>query len=120
MKSTVHAISRIEAERKPASSCPEPELEDYAQKLKVCGHPIRLRLLCLISRDEDACVSELWECLNQPQPVVSQHLSVLKEKGIVDAEVKGNRRIYSIVDPFIQKIVDSIQPTADQLEHSGV
>ena len=84
------------------------ELDLAAQKLKVCGHPVRLRLLCMIAREEDPCVSELWACLNQPQPVISQHLAVLKDKGIVKSEVNGNRRIYSIVDPFIQSIVNSL------------
>lgn len=98
------------------SLCPERELEDFAQKLKVCGHPIRLKLLCLIAKQADSCVSELWVCLNQPQPVISQHLGVLKDKGIVQSEVQGNRRIYSIVDPFIREIVDSIQPAVEELK----
>jgi len=99
-----------------ATQCPDRELEDFSQKLKVCGHPIRLKLLCLIAMQEDSCVSELWVCLNQPQPVVSQHLGVLKEKGIVQSEVQGNKRIYSIVDPFIRSIVDSIQPVVEQMK----
>lgn len=84
------------------------ELENYAHKLKVLGHPMRLKLLCMIAREEEPCVSELWTCLDQPQPVVSQHLAVLKEKGIVQSEVKGNKRIYSITDPFVQDLVNTI------------
>ena len=87
---------------------PERLLAEYAGKLKVLGHPVRLKLLCMIAREEEPCVSELWVCLNQPQPVVSQHLAVLKEKGIVKSEVQGNRRIYSIVDPFVRELVESI------------
>ena len=86
----------------------EQLLESYARKLKVLGHPVRLKLLCMIARQEDPCVSELWVCLNQPQPVVSQHLAVLKEKGIVRSEVQGNKRIYSIVDPFVRNLVTTI------------
>lgn len=82
--------------------------DDFAQKLKVCGHPIRLKLLRLIADQSDACVNELWSCMNMPQPVISQHLSVLKERGIVASEVDGNRRIYSIIDPFIKSIVASM------------
>lgn len=79
-----------------------------SQKLKVCGHPMRLKLLCRIAREEEPCVSDLWSCLDQPQPVISQHLAVLKQKGIVVSEVRGNRRVYSIVDPFIREIVGSL------------
>ena len=69
---------------------------------------MRLKLLCMIAREEEPCVSELWTCLDQPQPVISQHLAVLKDKGIVQSEVKGNRRIYSITDPFVQDLVATI------------
>lgn len=84
------------------------DLEGYAQKLKVLGHPLRLKLLCKIAREEEPCVSELWTCLDQPQPVVSQHLAVLKDKGIVQSEVQGNRRIYSISDPFVHDLIATI------------
>ena len=87
---------------------PDEKLSEYASKLKVLGHPVRLKLLCMIARQEEPCVSELWLCLNQPQPVISQHLAVLKQKGIVRSEIQGNRRIYSIVDPFVEELISTI------------
>lgn len=86
--------------------CPDEEIKSLAEKLKVCGHPVRLRILCLVEK-QDACVTELWQCLDQSQPVISQHLAVLKEKGIVESDVQGNRRIYSISDPFIKNMVEN-------------
>ncbi len=83
-------------------------LDSYARRLKVLGHPVRLKLLCTIDRQDDPCVSELWVCMNQPQPVISQHLAVLKEKGIVRSEVQGNKRIYSIIDPFVRQLIRTI------------
>lgn len=88
---------------------PRQAMSEYAQKLKVCGHPLRLALLCTIAHQNDLCVSELWECVDQPQPVVSQHLAVLKEKGLVKSEVQGNRRIYSIADPFVRQMIDLME-----------
>lgn len=88
--------------------CPDEYLNEYARKLKAVGHPIRLRLLCLIAREEDPCVTDLWRCLKQPQPVISQHLAILKENGIVSAEVQKTRRVYSITDPFIEGLVTHI------------
>jgi len=86
--------------------CPIDLIEEYAQKLKVCGHPLRLQILCLIEK-EKACVTELWKCLDQPQPVISQHLAVLKDKGIVTSSIQGNKRIYSVEDPFVKNILRS-------------
>lgn len=88
--------------------CPENLIQSYAERLKVCGHPVRLKMLCLIER-ENACVTELWQCLNQSQPVISQHLAVLKEKGIVESKIEGNKRIYSIVDTFVKSIVKNFE-----------
>ena len=87
--------------------CSDSIIQNRAERLKVCGHPVRLKLLCVIER-ENACVTELWRCLNQSQPVISQHLAVLKEKGIVEARIDGNRRIYSICDPFIRNIIRTL------------
>ncbi len=89
---------------KDKTCCSGIIIESYAEKLKVCGHPLRLKILCLIE-NEDACVTELWTCLNQSQPVISQHLAVLKDKDIVASEVKGNKRYYSISDPFIKALI---------------
>lgn len=87
--------------------CQEELIELCSGKLKVCGHPLRLKILCVIEK-QDACVSDLWQCLEQPQPVVSQHLAVLKRKGIVESSTEGNRRIYTIVDPFVRQIIRSL------------
>lgn len=90
------------------STCDGKLLAEYAKKLKAVGHPIRIRLLCLIARQDDPCVTDLWQCLKQPQPVISQHLAILKESGIVAAEVQKTKRVYSIADPFIRELVARI------------
>jgi ArsR family transcriptional regulator len=111
-------FAAADAEDFADASCPEDVMQDAAQKLKVCGHPVRLKLLCMISQHAEPCVSELWVCLNQPQPVVSQHLAILKDKGIVQSEVQGNRRIYHIVDPFIDRLVKSIRKKVEEVQEA--
>ncbi|WP_245535006.1 ArsR/SmtB family transcription factor [Leadbettera azotonutricia] len=88
--------------------CSDPLIDEYSKKLKVCGHPVRLKLLCAISKQDDTCVTNLWNCLGESQPVISQHLAVLKESGIVDCTVQKNKRIYSIADDFIRDLVAKI------------
>lgn len=87
------------------ASCPDEVIDEFSRKLKVCGHPVRLKLLCLIHRQGEPCVTNLWTCLGQSQPVISQHLAVLKENGVVDSSVQGNKRIYTISDDFIRAII---------------
>jgi ArsR family transcriptional regulator len=89
-------------------------VNEVASLLKACGHPLRLKLLCAIEKGEEACVSELWNCLEQSQPVVSQHLAVLKRRGIVASQVQGNRRVYTIVNPFVRDLIDSLHRTVEE------
>jgi DNA-binding transcriptional ArsR family regulator len=80
------------------------DMSRIARTLKVCGHPVRLKLLCAIESREP-CVSDLWRCVEESQPVVSQHLAVLKKEGIVASRVEGNRRIYSVTDPWVRDLI---------------
>ncbi len=84
--------------------CDHRHIEVNARKIKVCGHPLRFKILCLIE-GQDACVKDLWQCLDVAQPVISQHLATLKKECIVESSVEGNRRLYRIEDDFIRRII---------------
>lgn len=103
-----------------SASCSDEAITEYARRLKAIGHPIRLRLLCLIAEEDDPCVTDLWRCLNQPQPVISQHLAILKENGIVSSEVQRTKRVYAIIDPFIRDIVAKIKAMEKAAARRGV
>jgi DNA-binding transcriptional ArsR family regulator len=97
----------MEKNKLAAKNASRLDIAHVARLLKVCGHPVRLKLLCFIEGSEP-CVSDLWHCVEEPQPVVSQHLAVLKKEGIVASRVEGNRRIYSIVDPWVKDLIHRI------------
>lgn len=91
--------------------CQNEELvNEYAKKLKVIGHPLRMKILILIE-GESACVGDLWQCLDTSQPSISQHLAILKDAGIVSSKVDGNKRIYKIIDEFVRGIIQGINIT---------
>ena len=92
------------------------KIDELAAMMKACGHPLRLKILCAIEMGEETCVSELWSCLEQSQPVVSQHLAVLKRRGIVTSQVQGNKRVYRISDPFIRSLVTTMVDSVDELK----
>lgn len=85
----------------------EEKVIEYAKKLKVIGHPLRMQILILIE-GKSSCVGDLWQCLNTSQPSISQHLAILKDAGIVTSEVNGNKRIYNVVDEFVRNIIQSL------------
>ncbi len=68
------------------------------------ANPVRLRIL-LALKEEPMCVCELAEYLNERQPLISQHLAILKDSGLVEAKRMGNRIQYNISD---ERIIDVI------------
>ena len=70
---------------------------------------IRLEMLSFL-RDGEKCVCEIVPHLNLIQPLVSRHLKTLKDAGIVRCRKDGTKRMYSIVDPRINNIVDNLTP----------
>lgn len=78
-----------------------------AEILKVLGHPIRLRIVQTLMTEE-SCVKNIWSCLDLPQATVSQHLSVLKGKGIVDSAREGVSMRYWVSDDVSKMIVNSL------------
>ncbi len=61
----------------------------------VIGDPTKRRILEL-TREREWCVNELVESLEISQPAISKHLRSLREAGLVDVRVDGQRRWYSL------------------------
>ncbi|MDR3581096.1 MAG: metalloregulator ArsR/SmtB family transcription factor [Oryzomonas sp.] len=78
-----------------------------AEVLKVLGHPIRLKIVAGLCTQE-CNVKHIWECLNLPQATVSQHLALLKHKGIIEGKREGVEVHYSVIHPLAKKIIASI------------
>ncbi len=69
--------------------------------------PIRLEIIAYL-RDGEKCVCEIVPHLNLIQPLVSRHLKILKDTGIVRFRKDGTKRMYSIVDQRIFNVVDAL------------
>lgn len=71
--------------------------------------PIRLEILSYL-RDGEKCVCKIVPHLNLIQPLVSRHLKILKDSGIVRCRKDGTKRMYSIVDAKIYNVIDALTP----------
>ena len=80
---------------------------EAASVLRSLGHPDRLLLLCQLSQGERS-VSELNALLGIQQPNLSQHLGVLRAEGCVNARREGKHIYYSVGDPKILKVLDTL------------
>ncbi len=69
--------------------------------------PIRLEIIDYL-HDGEKCVCEIVPHLNLIQPLVSRHLKILKDAGLVKCRKDGTKRIYSIVNKKIYNVIDSL------------
>jgi DNA-binding transcriptional ArsR family regulator len=86
---------------------PEPLIELVAQRFRVLGEPMRIKLLDHL-RESDATVGELQEALGASQQNVSKHLGILLSAGMVSRTKDGNHSRYSIADPAVFELCDQV------------
>ncbi len=95
-----------------------PLAELAAQRLRILGQAMRIRLIGELERGERT-IQEIAEALATTQQNVSQHLGILHSAGILSREKKGSRVSYKLVDPHIAAIIDlvleSLAHHSDQL-----
>ena len=80
----------------------------HAEVCKVFSNPTRLEILNLL-RDKEMSVTELIEKTKLSQANISQHLGIMKNKGIVTSNRKGKNIYYKLTNPKIIKAFDIIR-----------
>ncbi len=96
-----------------------------AEFFKTLGHPLRIRILELLTED-DRSVAQLQVAAEAEQPAVSQQLGVLRRAGFVTARREGASVIYTLADPRTadllamsrQMLLDMVTATRDELQLS--
>lgn len=86
--------------------------EAAGELLKVLSAPARLAIVAELA-EQPRFVHELVERLEMSQPLVSQHLRVLRGARLVDVERHGREAVYSLADQHVGHIV------ADAVQHSN-
>jgi DNA-binding transcriptional ArsR family regulator len=89
----------------PASRSVRAEVQAASELLTALASPLRLTIVDLLDRHGTRCVHQLVEALGVPQPLVSQHLRVLRGAGLVTG-VRHHRQVdYRLVDGHVAHIV---------------
>jgi DNA-binding transcriptional ArsR family regulator len=78
--------------------------QKQAQLFRALSHPVRLRILDILSRQE-ACVCHLTAILGKRQPYVSQQLATLREAGLVTDRRDGTLIYYSLADEHLAELL---------------
>lgn len=92
------------------------ELRPAGDLLQAMAHPIRLAVILRLG-EHAACVHDLVEALGVSQPLVSQHLRVLRNTGLVAASRRGKEVVYSLQDEHVAHIVqDAVRHAQERKE----
>jgi ArsR family transcriptional regulator len=72
-------------------------IETAARALKAISHPLRLKILCVVG-DQEVCVQDIVDAVGTSQSNISQHLGILRDKGVLQTRKDANRVYYRVAD----------------------
>lgn len=72
--------------------------------IKAIAHPLRLKILCVLG-DREVSVQDIVDEVGTTQSNISQHLAILRDKGVLATRKDANRVYYRIGDPRTIKLV---------------
>ena len=94
----------------PVNISPEASAT-LAEVFRLLGQPVRIQILLTIAREE-ACVCHIEAALGIRQAVISQHLMVLRDAGLVIANRDGRNIFYCLARPGLYKAICQVAAAA--------
>ena len=93
--------------------------ERMAVRFRALGEPTRLKILERLFRSP-ASVSEILAAVGSTQANVSKHLAVLRSGGLVRGRREGNRTVYRIADPSLERLCAVVCDAVKKEAHDAV
>ncbi|MFC1748839.1 ArsR/SmtB family transcription factor [Pseudomonadota bacterium] len=82
----------------------DEDIDLAARSLKAMSHPLRLKILCTLG-DCEVSVQDIVENVGTSQSNISQHLAILRDKGILSSRKDANRVYYRVGDPRTLRLI---------------
>lgn len=82
----------------------DEDIEQASNAIKAIAHPLRLKILCTLG-DQEVSVQEIVDAVGTSQSNISQHLAILRDKGVLCTRKDANRVYYRIEDLRTLKLV---------------
>ena len=79
-------------------------LREASAAMQAMSHPLRLKILCLVGSHE-LMVQEIVEAVGTSQSNISQHLTLLRERGLLVSRKEANKVYYRIEDARILRMI---------------
>ena len=84
------------------------DIEHTARSLKAMSHLLRLKILCTLGSRE-ICVQAIVENVGTSQSNISQHLAILRDKGILSSRKDANKVFYRVDDKRTLQLIGMMQ-----------
>jgi ArsR family transcriptional regulator len=82
----------------------DEDIDRASRSLKAMSHPLRLKILCTLG-DREVSVQDIVENVGTSQSNISQHLAILRDKGILASRKDANRVYYRVGDHRTLKLI---------------
>lgn len=82
----------------------DEDIQQASNAIKAIAHPLRLKILCVLG-DQEVSVQDIVEHVGTSQSNISQHLAILRDKGVLSTRKDANRVFYRIGDLRTLKLV---------------
>jgi ArsR family transcriptional regulator len=86
----------------------EEDLNRTTQSIKAMAHPLRLKILFTLN-DHEVTVNDIADSVGTSQSNISQHLSIMREKGLLTSRKVSNQVFYRIDDSRTLSLINMIQ-----------
>lgn len=83
--------------------------QEEAEVFKALGHPTRLWIVKQLADGQEHCVCEFVDAIGVQFATISQHLTILRQAGIVESDKRGQSVFYRLRCPCILDVVTCIQ-----------
>lgn len=86
----------------------DEHIEQAARAIKAMSHPLRLKILCVLGNREIS-VQEIVDLVGTSQSNISQHLAVLRDKGVLRTRKDANRVYYRVGDARTLQLISMMR-----------
>jgi len=82
----------------------DEHIEQASRAMKAMSHPLRLKILCVLG-DKEVNVQDIVDHVGTSQSNISQHLAILRDKGVLRTRKDANRVFYRVGDTRALKLL---------------
>ena len=101
-------MSEAAGERIDHSSVSQDDIDRASRSIKAMSHPLRLKILCILG-DSEFSVQDIVDTVGTSQSNISQHLGILKDKGVLATRKEANKVFYRVSDERTLKLLEMMR-----------